>query len=89
MHQFYVTQGEQYAQGKLMHAMAALREACGISLKKASPAVLRALLEQSILTREWMVESIYQSRAKDYKNPFRKNGLRKQRGHGKSARQTE
>jgi hypothetical protein len=72
VHQFYVTQGEQYAQGKLMHAMAALREACGISLKKASPAVLRALLEQSILTREWMVESIYQSRAKDYKNPFRK-----------------
>jgi len=72
VHQFYVTQGEQYGQDKLVHALAALREACGISLKKATAPVLRALLEQSLLTREWMVESIYQSRAKDYKNPFRK-----------------
>jgi hypothetical protein len=30
------------------------------------------LLQQSIVTKEWMVKGIYESRAKDYANPFRK-----------------
>jgi len=29
-------------------------------------------LQQSISTKEWMTKAIYDSRAKDYSNPFRK-----------------
>ena len=30
------------------------------------------MLQSAIATKEWMVEGIYNSRAKDYTNPFRK-----------------
>ena len=30
------------------------------------------LLQQAVATKEWMVKGIYESRAKDYPNPFRK-----------------
>ena len=52
--------------------MAAMKEVFGINLKKATPAFVKGLLHQSITTREWMVKEIYESRAKDYRNPFRK-----------------
>jgi hypothetical protein len=29
------------------------------------------LLQQAVETKEWMVRNIYESRAKDYSNPFR------------------
>mgnify|MGYP000196675330 CR=1 FL=1 len=72
LHAFYAAQSGQYAADKLAHALAALKEMFGLSLKKASPAIIKELLEQSITTREWMVKGIRQSRAKDYENPFRK-----------------
>ncbi|HEX6426873.1 MAG TPA: DUF4954 domain-containing protein, partial [Niastella sp.] len=71
-HTFYVQQGKNYQNEKLAHAMAAVREIFDINLKKASPAIIKSLLHQSISTREWMVKEIYESRAKDYRNPFRK-----------------
>jgi uncharacterized protein DUF6819 len=72
VHTFYVQQGQHYQNEKLAHAMAAVREIFDINLKKASPAIIKSLLHQSISTREWMVKEIYESRAKDYRNPFRK-----------------
>jgi hypothetical protein len=57
---------------KLAHAMAAVKEVFDINLKKASPGIIKSLLQQSIATKEWMVKEIYESRAKDYRNPFRK-----------------
>ncbi len=71
VHQFYSVQGGQYTADKLSHALAALREVHGINLKKAGKAQFGDLLRKSIRTREWMVESIYKSREKDYRNPFR------------------
>jgi hypothetical protein len=72
VHDFYVQQGKNYATEKLAHAMAAIKEVFGINIRKASPAIIKGLLHQSITTREWMVKEIYESRAKDYRNPFRK-----------------
>jgi hypothetical protein len=72
VHTFYVQQGKNYQHEKLAHAMAAVQEIFDINLKKASPAIIKSLLHQSISTREWMVKEIYESRAKDYRNPFRK-----------------
>jgi hypothetical protein len=72
VHAFYVQQGKNYPTEKLAHAMAAVNEVFDINLKKASPGIVKTLLQQSIATKEWMVKEIYESRAKDYRNPFRK-----------------
>jgi hypothetical protein len=72
IHAFYEQQSQNYPQEKLSHALAALKEVHGINLKKATPSILQQLLQQSIITKEWMVKGIYDSRAKDYNNPFRK-----------------
>lgn len=72
VHSFYLQQAQQYEQEKLAHAMAAVQEVFDIHLKKASPGLIKSLLNQSVATREWMVKEMYESRAKDYRNPFRK-----------------
>lgn len=71
VHRFYTTQAQKYPAQKLQHALAALQNVYGINLKKNKTA-LKQLLQQSIYTKEWMVKGIYESRAKDYTNPFRK-----------------
>jgi hypothetical protein len=71
IHDFYEVQAEAYPKDKLIHAMAALKKVHGINLKKAPDEVLKTLLSQSISIREWMVKGIFDSRAKDYTNPFR------------------
>ena len=52
--------------------MAGVNEVYDINLKKASPGIIKSLLQRSIATKQWMVKEIYESRAKDYRNPFRK-----------------
>ncbi|WP_431211223.1 DUF4954 family protein [Puia sp. P3] len=71
IHQFYRQQNEQYSADRLQHALAALRESTGISLRRSKPIALKGLLEQSLRTKEWMTKEIYTTRAKDYSNPFR------------------
>ncbi len=72
VHQFYIAQGENYSIDKLYHALAALKEVHNIHFKKIDKTVFKNLLMQSITTKEWMTKGIYDSRAKDYTNPFRK-----------------
>lgn len=72
IHAFYTQQSANYPFEKLSHALAALKAVHGISLKRVKPAVLKNLLQQSVATKQWMVDEIYESRAKDYSNPFRK-----------------
>ncbi|MHA4810529.1 DUF4954 family protein [Flavitalea flava] len=72
VHQFYSNQGDQYSRDKLVHALAALKEMQGKSLKQMGKEGLRNLFLQAITTKEWMTAGIYTSRAKDYTNPFRK-----------------
>ncbi|HTQ26718.1 MAG TPA: DUF4954 family protein [Puia sp.] len=72
VHAFYLKQGESYAQDKLLHSLAALKEVTGINLKKMSKDQWKSLFQQAVVTREWMTKGIYDSRAKDYNNPFRK-----------------
>jgi hypothetical protein len=70
VHDFYRKQGEQYPLRKLKHSVAIAKSILHISPGK-KPAQLKQLLLQSITTREWMVQGIYSSRAKDYSNSFR------------------
>jgi hypothetical protein len=72
VHLWYSTQGENYPADKLAHALSALKTVAGISLRKEGPEALGHLLRQSVATREQLVKEIYESRAKDYTNPFRK-----------------
>ena len=72
VHQFYETNGMLYPDQKYQHAFA-----CFLELYKISPAsfdkkMFKTVLLQSLVTRDWMVKGIKESRAKDYKNPFRK-----------------
>src|SRR6185312_7057399 len=72
MHQWYVRQGEQYLEDKLTHALAALKTVTGLSLRRDGPQALGHLLRQSVALKEQLTKEIYESRAKDYTNPFRK-----------------
>jgi hypothetical protein len=72
VHHWYGHQAEHYVFDKLAHALAALKAVNGISLRKDGPEVLGHLLRRSVATREELTKEIYDSRAKDYSNPFRK-----------------
>lgn len=72
MHSFYTINSQIYPEQKLQHAFACLLEI--VQLKPASfdKKVFKELIGQALATREWMVKGIFDSRAKDYHNPFRK-----------------
>ena len=72
VHEFYRNQGRLYETHKLHHAYTSLLEILHITPRQFTPALLKELLQQLLVTRSWMVKGIYESRAKDYSNPFRK-----------------
>ena len=72
VHEQYAALGAKYPQQKLQHALASLSEITGIRLRKMTSQQFSSLLNEVAATREWMTRCIYESRAKDYSNPFRK-----------------
>ena len=72
VHGFYTTQAKKYSLDKLNHALAAYKQAFGISIQKTITGGFADLLKMTLRTREWMVNGIKESREKDYQNPFRK-----------------
>ena len=71
VHDYYKSQGNLYESDKLSHAYTALLEILHITPRQFTPALLKELLQQFLVTRSWMCKGIYESRAKDYTNPFR------------------
>ena len=71
VHAFYTMQGQAYDADKFEHAFAALSEVLNISVTEFTPKVFKQILLQSVQTKTWLTDGIYQSRAKDYTNPFR------------------
>jgi hypothetical protein len=72
VHQFYQQSGKAYSDQKLHHAFASLLELAGITKQEFTRDVFAGLVEQAVKTKTWMTENIYESRAKDYQNEFRK-----------------
>jgi hypothetical protein len=72
VHGYYQKLGQQYREQKRNHALASLAEIEEIDLRKINRHQLLALIDHTITTKEWMTKGIYDSRAKDYSNPFRK-----------------
>ncbi len=72
IHAFYETMGKQYDSQRCAHAFASMSELLGISLKKITKQQFNTLLGSMVSTKEWMAKGIYDSKAKDYSNPYRK-----------------
>ena len=72
VHAFYVDQGNKYQKEKTNHAFACLMELLKLTPAKFNKKILITLLQQSLTTKTWMTKAIYDSRAKDYENPYRK-----------------
>ena len=72
VHEFYQKNGLAYEEQKRQHAYASLLEILEISPKELTGNRLKNLLFQVLDIKEWMVKNIYESRAKDYQNEFRK-----------------
>jgi len=72
VHSFYKQQSDKYLQDKRQHAFASMLEIENLKPEAFTRKVFLQLLQRSVATKEWMVKGIYESRAKDYANPFRK-----------------
>lgn len=72
IHHFYEVEGKEYNESKLNHAYACLLELYQITGKQFTKELFLKLLSDSVITKTWMSKGIYQSREKDYTNPFRK-----------------
>ena len=72
LHEFYTLQGEQYARLKQQHALAALLEITGTTANAVTKQNLESWTDIAISVKEWMAKGIYEARAKDYQNKFRK-----------------
>ena len=71
VHEFYIRKSKTYTTEKFHHAYACLLEVLKLRPGKFTKKIFLSLLEQSLVTKEWMVKNIYQSRAKDYESSFR------------------
>jgi len=71
VHEFYKEISGQYYVHKRQHAIASMLEVLKIKPAKFTNKIFLQLLQQSAATKNWMVNGIYESRAKDYANPFR------------------
>ena len=72
VHQVYKNCGICYASDKTDHAYTSLMEILNITTRQFTAEVFKSLLKTALSTKEWMGRGIYESRAKDYTNPFRK-----------------
>src|SRR5436190_12012996 len=72
VHSFYMINSQIYPDQKLQHSFASLLEILQLKPASFDKKVFKELINQAVATREWMVKGIFDSRAKDYHNPFRK-----------------
>ncbi|HLO79921.1 MAG TPA: DUF4954 family protein [Chitinophagaceae bacterium] len=70
VHAFYEKQSSLYDQQVFEHALASLKEITGIR-GAFEPSWLVSLLKEGVKTMKWISAGIYESRQKDYENPFR------------------
>jgi hypothetical protein len=71
IHKMYAVQADKYSLQKISHALAALKRSSGTTVSRSKTSGIKELLQDSINTRQWMVDHIYASREKDYCNAFR------------------
>lgn len=71
VHDFYRQQSLKYRSEKRNHAWASLLELLGITPQRFTRKLFLHLVDQAAGIHDTITRNIYESRAKDYKNPFR------------------
>ena len=72
VHDFYKKNSRLYAEQKLHHAYASLLEMLNVNPSELNTELFAETAERALETKQWITKSIYESRAKDYENQFRK-----------------
>ena len=72
IHNGYKKLGADYPHDKLEHAYTSLLEVLNITSKQFTANTFKNVLQNAVTLKEWMCKGIYESREKDYINPFRK-----------------
>ncbi len=71
VHEYYRKKSRMYETDRFLHAWASLLEIIKCSPARFTKKIFTEIMEKAIDTREWMARNIYESRARDYTNPFR------------------
>ena len=71
LHKWYGAEAAAYPEKKALHAMAVLKSITGEHPAKIKPETWKQLFDETLATRQWLVKNSYESRQKDYTNPFR------------------
>ncbi|MGV3762321.1 DUF4954 family protein [Parapedobacter sp.] len=72
VHQCYHRLSSHYPAHKFGHALASLLEIKGMQRSDVTPVFAQQVIDESVLTKQWICEEIYKTRAKDYQNRFRR-----------------
>lgn len=72
LHDIYPELDKSYIDQKTNHAIAALLEIHHLKIRTLTVEDVRGALQSVLTTKEWITEKIYESRLKDYTNPFRR-----------------
>ncbi len=72
IHQFYTTQSSVYATQKLQHAIGCILALDNKKMSQLDTVYFNEILQKAVSTKTWMSKGIYNTRAKDYENDFRK-----------------
>lgn len=72
VHRFYQLQSNAYHYNKLLHSIASALEVLHLTPKDLNPFLIKDLMVKALETKEWIMQIIYNSKAKDHNNTFRK-----------------
>lgn len=71
MHKNYHHLSDAYIQDKLKHSLASLQEVTETDTADWNADFWNGLFDEALETKKWICDEIYNSRSKDYHNPFR------------------
>ncbi|WP_254528196.1 MULTISPECIES: DUF4954 family protein [unclassified Sphingobacterium] len=71
MHKNYHHLSDAYIQDKLKHSLASLQEVTEADTAEWNADFWNKLFDEALETKKWICDEIYNSRSKDYHNPFR------------------
>ncbi|WP_185218644.1 DUF4954 family protein [Sphingobacterium mizutaii] len=71
MHKNYHHLSDAYIQDKLKHSLASLQEVTETDTAEWNAEFWNKLFDEALETKKWICDEIYNSRSKDYHNPFR------------------
>jgi len=72
LHDVYEDMSTTYVDNKRIHGIASFFEVENLTTKKLTDQNIQSALSRLVKIKEWLTGKIFESRAKDYSNPFRK-----------------